>query len=191
MEEGDLLPSYNPIRRSSKYSSDHLASGIAFEYDLTAESGNRVKGLSLIRKNEKCTPEFSADGELQRTPIEDDDVIRLAAPRYYMEGWTSEGNVLFGEQIECVFDSEVVYGDDNGTLRALTIRYIQDVFDGKLNGQEFNYAGWSLYTGVDPNSEDYKAAVEMLNDGTLQLHNSEDGHTNTRSITVEDVRNAM
>ena len=191
MEEGDLLPSYNPIRRSSKYSSDHLASGIAFEYDLTAESGNRVKGLSLIRKNEKCTPEFSADGELQRTPIEDDDVIRLAAPRYYMEGWTSEGNVLFGEQIECVFDSKVVYGDDNGTLRVLTIRYIQDVFDGKLNGQEFNYAGWSLYTGVDPNSEDYKAAVEMLNDGTLQLHSSEDGHTNTRSITVEDVRNAM
>lgn len=188
MEEGDLLPSYNPLRRNSKYSTDYLASGIAFEYDLTAESGNRVKGLSLIQKNERCTPDFSTDGELQCTPILDDDEIMVATTRYGMEGWMTEGNVFFGEQIECIFDSSIVYGDDDGTLRALTIQYIQDVFDGQLNGCEFDYAGWNLYTGVDPNSDDYQAAVEMLNDGTLQLHSSEDGHTNTQSITVEDVQ---
>lgn len=188
VEDGELLPSYNPSRRNSKYSSNYLSSGISFTYDLTKESGSRVKNLSLIQKNENGTPDFSEDGELQLVPLADSDTVLLATTWYGMEDWMSEGNVLSGEDIKRIFNSSEEFGESEGTVRALTMQYIKEVFNGELDGNQFVYENWELFTGVDKDSEEYKTAVELLNDGTLELHNSENGYTNVESVSVRDLK---
>ncbi|MDO5446035.1 MAG: 5'-nucleotidase C-terminal domain-containing protein, partial [Eubacteriales bacterium] len=188
MEDGDLLPSYNPARRAGKYSTNYLASGISFEVDLTAESGSCVKNLSLIRKNGSCTPDFAEDGSLQLLPIADSDTVKLATTQYAMEGsWAGEGCILAGADIPCVFSSTEEYGESEGTVRSLTIKYIRDVCGGEVDGSQFAYDNWKLITGVDQNSEEYKTAVRMINSGTLELHSSEAGDTNIRSVSVNDI----
>ncbi|MBR6088795.1 MAG: 5'-nucleotidase C-terminal domain-containing protein [Anaerolineaceae bacterium] len=189
MEDGDLIVSYNPERRESKYSSNFIGTGICYDIDLTLEAGSRIRNLALIRKDEKAMPVRREDGSIETIPIEADTRIRLATNSYYMKQWIAPGGCLEGETMTVLYSSSEEFGDDDGTVRALTISYIRDVLGGTVNGDDFNYENWKLLTGVDENSAEYRKAVELLNNGTIGLHNSGTGRTNIKSINTEGIRN--
>ena len=189
MEDGDLIVSYNPQRRESKYSSNFIGTGICYDIDLTREAGSRIRNLALIRKDEKAMPVRREDGSPETTPIEADTPIKLATNNYYMKQWLTAGGCLEGETLNAIYSSSEEFGDDDGTVRALTISYIKDVLGGTIDGDDFNYENWRLLTGVDQNSAEYQKAAELLNNGTIELHSSETGRSNIKSINTEDIKN--
>lgn len=186
MNEGDLIVSYDPERRASKYSSDFFGLGLCYDVDLTKEAGERIQNLALIVKDEQGLPVYAEDGSIQTLPITDDTSIKLGANSYYIDQWQSEGGCLEGEELTPSYSSFEEYGDD-GTIRALAITYIRDVLGGTIDGDQFNYENWKLLTGVDSDSADYQKAVEMLNNGSLELYTDENGRTNIKSISVSDI----
>lgn len=186
MKDGDLIVSYDPERRASKYSSDFFGLGLCYDVDLTKEAGERIQNLGLIVKDAQGMPLYNADGSIQTVPITDDTPIKLGANSYYIDQWQSEGGCLEGEGLVPSYSSFEEYGDD-GTIRALAITYIKEVLNGTIDGDQFNYENWKLLTGVDPDSADYQKAVALLTDGTLALYTDENGRTNIKSISVSDI----
>lgn len=187
IKPGDLTVSYNPERRQSKYSTNNIGGGITYCLDLTQEAGKRVKDLCLITDyHEDGTPVLDDNGMPKTTPITDDMEILLGTNSYSMNKWLGEGGCLAGRQLEIVFSSSEKWGDD-GTVRALAIRYIKEALKGTVDGDTFNYDNWYLYTGIDETSPAYQKAVELINNGTLTLPALENGRTNVRSITEADV----
>ena len=148
-----------------------------------------IRNLALIRKDENAMPVYREDGSLETTPIEADTPIKLATNNYYMKQWVAAGGCLEGETLNSIYSSSQEFGDDDGTVRALTISYIKDILGGTINGDDFNYENWKLVTGVDENSAEYQKAAELLNNGTIGLHNSETGRSNIKSINTEDIKN--
>ena len=104
-------------------------------------------------------------------------------------GCFAAGGCLEGETMNVIYSSSQEFGDDDGTVRALAISYIKDVLGGTVNGDDFNYENWKLLTGVNENSAAYQKAVRMLNDGAIELHNSDTGRSNIRSISTADIGN--
>lgn len=187
IQPGDLTVSYNPERRQSKYSTNNIGGGITYCLDLTQAAGNRVKDLCLITDyHEDGTPVLDGQGYPKTTPITDSMEILLGTNSYSMNKWLGEDGCLAGRQLDIVFSSSEKWGDD-GTVRALVIRYIKEALNGTVDGDAFNYDNWYLYTGIDETSPAYQKAVELINDGTLTLPSLENGRTNIRSITEADV----
>ncbi len=78
------------------------------------------------------------------------------------------------------------YGEDAGTIRNMSIRYIREVKKGQLDIKPVN--DWQT-TGYDRTSAPYKAAAQALKAGQLHLHNSTDGkYTNIASITTAELK---
>ncbi|NLG02758.1 MAG: bifunctional metallophosphatase/5'-nucleotidase, partial [Clostridia bacterium] len=171
LQEGDLTISYNPERRNSKYSTDDIFGGINFQIDLTEESGNRIKNMVL------------ADG----TEVKDDTKLTLGMNFYRMGQLQEDGGIFAGKGFKVIYNSIATFGEEQGTIRNLTVKYIKEECNGELTG---NFTkNWEII-GLDKDSEDYKLAKEYINDGTLTLPASEDGaYTNVKSITVDDVKN--
>lgn len=188
IKDGDLTISYDPERRSSKYSSNFVGGGISYTIDLTQPVGSRINDLALIAKDTDGNPVLDKDGKLQSTIIKDDDIIKLGTNGYYMDQWIAEGGCLEGQKVEPIYNSFDEMGDD-GTVRNLTIAYIRDKLNGTVDGNLYNYDAWGIYTGVDKTSDVYKKAVELINNGTIKLPALENGRSNVASITVEDVKN--
>lgn len=187
IQPGDLTVSYNPARRQSKYSTDNIGGGITYYLDLTQPAGSRVKDLCLITDyNKDGTPVLDKDGNPKTSPITDTTPILLGANSYSMNQWLGKGGCLEGKKLEVVSSTADKWGDD-GTVRALTIRYITEALKGKIDGNAFNYDNWYLHTGIDKDSAAYKKAVELINNGTIKLPALENGRTNVKSITVDDV----
>jgi len=190
IEDGDLTISYNPTRRASKYSSNFVGGGISYTIDLTRPSGNRIKNLALIAKDSDGNPLYNEDDTLKTTPITDTTTVNLGTNSYYMDQWVAQGGCLEGQTVKSTFNSFDEFGDD-GTVRNLTIRYIQEHLSGSVNGNLYNYVNWTAQTGVDKTSDIYQKAVELINNGTISLPASETGRTNIASITVSDVQKHM
>lgn len=178
---------WNLLFSASKYSTNNIGGGITYCLDLTQEAGKRVKDLCLITDyHEDGTPVLDGNGMPKTTPITDDMEILLGTNSYSMNKWLGEGGCLAGRQLEIVFSSSEKWGDD-GTVRALAIRYIKEALKGTVDGDAFNYDNRYLYTGIDETSPAYQKAVELINNGTLTLPALENGRTNVRSITEADV----
>lgn len=187
MEEGDLTISYDPKRREGSISEADNAAGVTYWIDLTKPAGERVQDLRLITEyDEQGLPVLDKDGKPTTKPITDDMEILFGCNSYDMDKVRAPGGLLEGHEFETVFNSVSEWGDD-GTVRALAIRYITEVLEGKVDGDRFNYEGWYLSTGVDETSAEYLKAVELINNGTLTPPALENGRTNVGSITVEDV----
>lgn len=170
MKEGDVTPSYDPVRRASKYSTNDIFGGVSYEVDLREPKGRRIKNL-VLTKTEK--------------PIGDRDKIRIGMNAYRMNQLLAKGGIFEGRTIPAVWSSIDAFGEDGGTIRNMAIRYIKDVCHGTVSVTPAN--AWRT-TGYDESSPDFQEAVRRLKDGTLRLNNSADGKsTNIASITKDEL----
>jgi len=187
INEGDLTISYNPDRRASKYSSNFTGTGITYTVNLTKPQGSRIENLSLITDYSKDGTPVLDNGVPHVKAITDDMTVKVGTNNYYIKQWVDKGGCLEGQTLKPSFSSSDTWGDD-GTVRALAIRYITEVLKGKIDGNAFAYKNWDCYTGVDKNSDIYKKAVEQINSGKIRLPVSDKGRTNIAPVTVKDVQ---
>ncbi len=188
IEAGDLTISYNPERRLSKYSTDNIAGGVTYTIDLTKASGSRIKDLSLITEYNNDGSIKLVNGEPVTSLITDDQEIILGTNSYSFNKWIGKGGAIENRNYTPIFNSFTQWGD-NGTVRELTIRYIKEVLNGQIDGDNYNINTWNIYTGVDKNSKEYKNAVELINSGKIELPKLENGRTNVKSVSVNDLNN--
>lgn len=186
IQDGDLTISYNPERRLSKYSTDNIAGGVTYTIDLTKDSGSRIKDLSLITEYNNDGSIKLVNGKPVTSLIADDQEIILGTNSYSFNKWIGKGGPIENRNYTPIFNSFTQWGD-NGTVRELTIRYIKEVLNGEINGDNYNINTWNIYTGVDKNSKEYKKAVDLINSGKIELPKLENGRTNVKSISVNDL----
>lgn len=168
VKEGDVTYSFNLARRSSKYSTNDFFAGVTYTIDLTKPAGQRITNL-----------EFD-DGKV----ITDITPIRIGMNSYRMGHLTKAGGVLEGRVFPVLFDSEEEFGEDEGTIRNLTIRYLNEVKNGKYEGKPMSR--WAL-SGLDGYEKEREIIKELVNSGEINAPTSDDGrYTNVESINVKD-----
>ncbi|EOI6458628.1 bifunctional UDP-sugar hydrolase/5'-nucleotidase [Vibrio cholerae] len=169
VKPGDVTYSFNPERRASKYSTNDFFAGVTYTIDLTQPAGERITDLKF------------ADG----TPVKDNSEIRLGMNSYRMGHLTKKGGVLEGLQFPVLFDTEAEYGEEQGTIRNLTIRYLTEQKQGKYEGKPMQR--WKL-SGLEGFEKEREIVKELINSGKMDLPASADGrYTNIESINVQDL----
>ncbi|TQP56586.1 bifunctional metallophosphatase/5'-nucleotidase [Vibrio cholerae] len=169
VKPGDVTYSFNPERRASKYSTNDFFAGVTYTIDLTQPAGERITDLKF------------ADG----TPVKDNSEIRLGMNSYRMGHLTKKGGVLEGQQFPVLFDTEAEYGEEQGTIRNLTIRYLTEQKQGKYEGKPMQR--WKL-SGLEGFEKEREIVKELINSGKMDLPASADGrYTNIESINVQDL----
>ncbi|QPS89571.1 5'-nucleotidase C-terminal domain-containing protein [Serratia plymuthica] len=168
LKPGDVTYSFNPARRSSKYSTNDFFDGVTYSIDLRQPAGSRITDLRL------------ADG----TPVTDEMPIRLGMNSYRMGHLTQKGGALEGQSFPVLSDSKAQYGEEEGTIRNLTLRYLTEVKKGQYQGlpqQRWKLMGMEGY-------EPQRAIVKsLLNQGIIRVPTTDDGrYTNVASINVKD-----
>ncbi|ROV62129.1 bifunctional metallophosphatase/5'-nucleotidase [Vibrio ponticus] len=165
---GDVTYSFDPIRRASKYSTNDFFAGVTYTIDLTQPKGQRITKLKF------------ADGEA----ITNDTEIRLGMNSYRMGHLTKKGGVLENRQFPVLFDTEAEYGEEAGTIRNLTIKYLSEEKDGVYQGKPMQR--WHL-SGLDNQYAEQREVVKaLINAGEIDVPMSEDGrYTNIASINVK------
>ncbi|MGM2732118.1 5'-nucleotidase C-terminal domain-containing protein, partial [Bacillus cereus group sp. Bce005] len=83
-------------------------SGVTYTIDLTQPVGKRITDLVF------------SDGQV----ITDTTEIKLGMNSYRMGHLTQIGGALEGKEFPVLFDSEQAYGEEMGTIRNMTIRYL-------------------------------------------------------------------
>lgn len=169
VKPGDATYSFNPERRASKYSTNDFFAGVTYTIDLTQPAGERITDLKF------------ADG----TPVKDNSEIRLGMNSYRMGHLTKKGGVLEGQQFPVLFDTEAEYGEEQGTIRNLTIRYLTEQKQGKYEGKPMQR--WKL-SGLEGFEKEREIVKELINSGKIDVPASADGrYTNIESINVQDL----
>ncbi|MGG6368958.1 bifunctional metallophosphatase/5'-nucleotidase [Vibrio cholerae] len=167
VKPGDVTYSFNPERRASKYSTNDFFAGVTYTIDLTQPAGERITDLKF------------ADG----TPVKDNSEIRLGMNSYRMGHLTKKGGVLEGQQFPVLFDTEAEYGEEQGTIRNLTIRYLTEQKQGKYEGKPMQR--WKL-SGLEGFDKEREIVKELINSGKMDVPASADGrYTNIESINVQ------
>ncbi|MDY4373278.1 bifunctional metallophosphatase/5'-nucleotidase [Pectobacterium carotovorum] len=169
LQDGDVTYSFNPQRRASKYSTNDFFDGVTYTIDLTKPAGQRITDLKMNNG----------------TPVTDDMPIRLGMNSYRMGHLTQKGGVLEGMQFPVLSDTKAEYGEEAGTIRNLTIRYLTEVKKGQYEGtvpQRWKLAGLQGY-------ERERHIVEsLLNSGKISVPTSDDGrYSNVQSINVKSL----
>ncbi|OCH15970.1 bifunctional metallophosphatase/5'-nucleotidase [Aliivibrio sp. 1S165] len=168
VKEGDVTYSFNLDRRSSKYSTNDFFAGVTYTIDLTKPAGQRITNLGFD------------DGKV----ITDTTPIRIGMNSYRMGHLTKAGGVLEGRVFPVLFDSEEEFGEDEGTIRNLTIRYLNEVKNGKYEGKPMSR--WAL-SGLDGYEKEREIIKELVNSGEINVPTSDDGrYTNVEFINVKD-----
>lgn len=168
VKEGDVTYSFNLDRRSSKYSTNDFFAGVTYTIDLTKPAGQRITNLGFD------------DGKV----ITDTTPIRIGMNSYRMGHLTKAGGVLEGRVFPVLFDSEEEFGEDEGTIRNLTIRYLNEVKNGKYEGKPMSR--WAL-SGLDGYEKEREIIKDLVNSGKINVPTSDDGrYTNVESINVKD-----
>ena len=168
VKDGDVTYSFNPERRSSKYSTNDFFAGVTYTIDLTEPAGQRIKSLKF------------SDGNM----ITDTTPIRIGMNSYRMGHLTKAGGVLEGRDFPVLFDTEEEYGEDAGTIRNLTIRYLTEVKNGKYEGKPMHR--WAL-SGLEGFEKERNIVKALINEGKISVPSSKNGrYTNTASINVKD-----
>ena len=111
-QPGDIAPSYNPARRASKYSTNDIFGGVNYVIDLNEPVGSRIKNLRLSRTGKT---------------IKDTDKIKLGMNAYRMNQFTAKGGIFEGQHFKQLWTSIEAFGENEGTIRNMSIRYIKDV----------------------------------------------------------------
>lgn len=169
LKPGDITPSFNPKRRSSKYSTNDMFGGITYKIDLREKEGSRIKDVKY------------KDGR----ELKDTDILKLGMNSYRLGQLQGKGGIFEGKDFKKIWDSKTAYGEEEGTIRNLAIDYIKNVKNGVINAKKQN--NWCLL-GTDPNSENYKKVRDLVNSGELKIPSSEDGkYTNLASINEKDL----
>ncbi|EJL6833646.1 bifunctional metallophosphatase/5'-nucleotidase [Vibrio cholerae] len=169
VKPGDVTYSFNPERRASKYSTNDFFAGVTYTIDLTQPAGERITDLKF------------ADG----TPVKDNSEIRLGMNSYRMGHLTKKGGILEGQQFPVLFDTEAEYGEEQGTIRNLTIRYLTEQKQGKYEGKPMQR--WKL-SGLEGFEKEREIVKELINSGKMDVPASADGrYTNIESINVQDL----
>lgn len=170
VKPGDVTYSFNPERRSSKYSTNDFFAGVTYTIDLTKPAGERITDLMF------------ADG----TPVTDSSEIRIGMNSYRMGHLTKKGGVLEGQSFPVLFDTEAEYGEEAGTIRNLTIKYLTEEKKGQYQGKP--QQRWKLH-GLDSQYNPQREIVKtLINDEKISVPTSEDGrYTNVASINVKDL----
>ncbi|EKF9852365.1 bifunctional metallophosphatase/5'-nucleotidase [Vibrio cholerae] len=169
VKPGDVTYSFNPKRRASKYSTNDFFAGVTYTIDLTQPAGERITDLKF------------ADG----TPVKDNSEIRLGMNSYRMGHLTKKGGILEGQQFPVLFDTEAEYGEEQGTIRNLTIRYLTEQKQGKYEGKPMQR--WKL-SGLEGFEKEREIVKELINSGKMDVPASADGrYTNIESINVQDL----
>lgn len=164
---GDVTYSFNPVRRASKYSTNDFFAGVTYTIDLTQPQGERITALQF------------ADG----SEITDSTPIRLGMNSYRMGHLTKAGGVLEGQSFPVLFDTEEEYGEEAGTIRNLTIRYLTEVKNGQYEGKPMHR--WAL-SGLEGYEKEREIVKSLINEGKISVPTSEDGrYTNVASINVK------
>ncbi|CAI1099947.1 bifunctional metallophosphatase/5'-nucleotidase [Serratia proteamaculans] len=167
LHDGDVTYSFNPQRRASKYSTNDFFDGVTYKIDLRQPAGQRIRDLRM------------ADG----TAVTDSTPIRLGMNSYRMGHLTQKGGALEGMQFPVLSDSKVEYGEEAGTIRNLTIRYLTEVKKGQYQGQAVQR--WQL-VGLEGYDRERKIVEKLLNDGKISVPTSEDGRCgNVASFNVK------
>ncbi|EGA71339.1 putative 2`,3`-cyclic-nucleotide 2`-phosphodiesterase [Vibrio sinaloensis DSM 21326] len=168
---GDVTYSFDPKRRASKYSTNDFFAGVTYKIDLTQPKGQRITDLKF------------SDGRL----VTDDTEVRIGMNSYRMGHLTKKGGVLEGRNFPVLFDTEAEYGEEQGTIRNLTIRYLTEQKNGRYEGKM--QQRWQL-VGLDDDLKSERAVVKsLLNNGVISVPTSEDGrYTNISSINVEGLK---
>lgn len=169
VKPGDVTYSFNPERRASKYSTNDFFAGVTYTIDLTQPAGERITDLKF------------ADG----TPVKDNSEIRLGMNSYRMGHLTKKGGILEGQQFPVLFNTEAEYGEEQGTIRNLTIRYLTEQKQGKYEGKPMQR--WKL-SGLEGFEKEREIVKELINSGKMDVPASADGrYTNIESINVQDL----
>ncbi|EOG5758500.1 bifunctional UDP-sugar hydrolase/5'-nucleotidase [Vibrio cholerae] len=169
VKPGDVTYSFNPERRASKYSTNDFFAGVTYTIDLTQPAGERITDLKF------------ADG----TPVKDNSEIRLGMNSYRMGHLTKKGGVLERQQFPVLFDTEAEYGEEQGTIRNLTIRYLTEQKQGKYEGKPMQR--WKL-SGLEGFEKEREIVKDLINSGKMDVPASADGrYTNIESINVQDL----
>ncbi len=167
LQDGDVTYSFNPQRRASKYSTNDFFDGVTYTIDLTKPAGQRITDLKMNNG----------------TPVTDDMPIRLGMNSYRMGHLTQKGGVLEGMQFPVLSDTKVEYGEEAGTIRNLTIRYLTEVKKGQYEGtvpQRWKLAGLQGY------ERERRIVESLLNSGKISVPTSDDGrYSNVQSINVK------
>lgn len=167
LQDGDVTYSFNPQRRASKYSTNDFFDGVTYKIDLRQPVGQRIRDLRM------------ADG----TPVTDSTPIRLGMNSYRMGHLTQKGGALEGMQFPVLSDSKAEYGEEAGTIRNLTIRYLTEVKKGQYQGQAVQR--WQL-VGLEGYERERKIVEKLLNDDKISVPTSEDGrYGNVASFNVK------
>lgn len=171
VKPGDVTYSFDPERRASKYSTNDFFAGVTYKIDLTQPKGQRITDLKF------------ADG----TPVKDDTAIRLGMNSYRMGHLTKQGGVLEGRDFKVLSDSKAVYGEEEGTIRNLTIRYLTEQKKGHYQSKP--QKRWQL-VGMDGSYDKEREVVKtLINEGKISVPSSEDGrYTNIASINVKGLK---
>ncbi|WP_254918755.1 5'-nucleotidase C-terminal domain-containing protein, partial [Vibrio sp. V17_P4S1T151] len=164
---GDVTYSFDPKRRASKYSTNDFFSGVTYTIDLTQPAGKRIKDLRF------------AGGQ----PIDDTSDIRLGMNSYRMGHLTQKGGSLEGRSFPIIFDSEAEYGEEEGTIRNLTIRYLTQEKQGRYEGKLMQR--WKL-EGLQGYESERAIVKALINSGQIDVPSSDDGrYSNIASINVK------
>lgn len=167
--DGDVTYSFNPQRRSSKYSTNDFFDGVTYTIDLRKPVGQRITELKLN------------DG----TPVTDSTPIQLGMNSYRMGHLTQKGGVLEGMQFPVLSDTKAEFGEEAGTIRNLTIRYLTEVKKGEYQGKAMHR--WKL-VGLEGYERERKIVDKLLNNGKISVPTTDDGrYTNVASINVKEL----
>lgn len=169
VKPGDVTYSFDPERRASKYSTNDFFAGVTYKIDLTKPKGERITDLKF------------ADGSV----VTDKSDVRIGMNSYRMGHLTKKGGVLEGRSFPVLFDTEAEYGEEQGTIRNLTIRYLTEQKQGTYEGKP--QQRWQL-VGLDDSYNAQREIVKtLINSGEITVPSSEDGrYTNIASINVKD-----
>lgn len=167
--DGDVTYSFNPQRRASKYSTNDFFDGVTYTIDLRKPVGQRITELKLN------------DG----TSVTDSTPIQLGMNSYRMGHLTQKGGVLEGMQFPVLSDTKAEFGEEAGTIRNLTIRYLTEVKKGEYQGKAMQR--WKL-VGLEGYGRERNIVEQLLNDGKISVPTTDDGrYTNVASINVKEL----
>lgn len=164
---GDATISFDPTRRASKYSTHDIFGNILYTIDLAQPYGSRIVELRRL------------DGR----PILPADPITLGMNAYRMDQLTAANGIFAGKTFRKRWSSKEAFGEEDGVIRAMTIRYIRDVKQGQLSATPLQR--WRI-VGIDDKQPARVALIELLNAGILELPAAANGRSNIASVNLRD-----